>query len=257
LDAGTVANKIGFVGTIINSGRNSSKYAKYLPYNPFENIKIKRPKRGKAGKKRLPFSDSELKIIFGSDIYTRGVRPRGGAGEAAAWIPAIAYLTGMRLEEIATLKAHQFQLDALGNPYIHTEDGKNENSSDRDVPIHPMLVEAGLLDYVKSCQDRLFPKLKCENEAQSAAYSKWYGRHLDSLGITASSKVFHSFRHLFKDMCSNIKLEDSVVDQICGHEPGTVGRKYGVGKRTDVMAELIALVKPPVPLPKIYPPIQK
>jgi integrase len=108
----TVANKIGFVGTLINSGRNSSQFAKHLPHNPFENIKIKEAKRGKADKKRLPFSDAELKSIFGSTIYTEGVRPEGGAGEAAAWMPAVAYLTGMRLEEIALLKASQFHVDA-------------------------------------------------------------------------------------------------------------------------------------------------
>jgi integrase len=256
LAPGTVANKIGFVGTLINSGRNSSQFAKHLPHNPFENIKIKESKRGKADKKRLPFSDAELKLIFSSSIYTAGVRPQGGAGEAAAWIPAIAYLTGMRLEEIALLKTSQFHTDAQGVPYIHTDDGKNDNSADRDVPIHPMLIKAGLLDYVKGCPGRLFPKVQCTNEAQSAAFSKWYGRYLDTLGITAKSKVFHSFRHLFKDLCRNAGMDDSAIDQICGHEPGTVGGRYGSGRRIDVLAGLIATIKPPVALPKITPPLK-
>lgn len=251
LAPGTVANKVGFVGTLFNSGRNHAKFAKYLPHNPFEDIKIKQSKRGKTGKKRLPFTDAELKTIFGSAVYTEGHRPDGGGGEAAAWIPAIAYLTGMRLEEIATLHVRQFHVDARGNHYIHTEDGKNENSSDRDVPIHPGLMAAGLLDYVKSCRGRLFPKVKCVNEVQSKAYSQWYGRYLDSLGITSKSKVFHSFRHLFKDLCRNAGLDDSAIDQVCGHEPGTVGGKYGSGRRVDVLAELIARVSPPVALPHI------
>lgn len=252
--AGTVANKIGFVGTIFNSGRNHAKYASHLPHNPFDKIKVKRARRGKAGEKRLPFTDAELKILFSSDIYTKRARPIGGGGEAAAWIPALAYLTGMRLEEIAVLRARQFLVDAQGNHYIHTEDGKNENSADRDVPLHPALIEAGLLDYVQSCSDRLFPKVKCSNEVQSKAYSQWWGRYLDKLRITAKSKVFHSFRHLFKDLCRNIGLDDSTIDQICGHEPGTVGGKYGSGRRIDVLAGLIAQIVPPVALPRITPP---
>jgi integrase len=250
--AGTVRNKIGFVGTLFNAGRNHARFARHLPHNPFEDIKIKEAKRGRAGKKRLPFSDAELTLIFSSAIYTARQRPAGGGGEAAAWIPAIAYLTGMRLEEIATLKARQFHVDAKGHPYIHTEDGKNQNSSDRDVPIHPALVDAGLLDYVKTCSGRLFPKVKCTNEVQSKAYSQWWGHYLDKLGITAKSKVFHSFRHLFKDLCRNAGLDDSAIDQICGHEPGTVGGKYGAGRRIDVLAGLVAQIVPPVAVPRIF-----
>ncbi|WP_184415143.1 site-specific integrase [Rhodocyclus tenuis] len=263
LAASTVANKIGFVGTLISAGSNSAEYAKYLPHNPFANIKIKQAKRGKADQKRQPFSDEELVTIFGAPIYTVGFRPLGGGGEAAAWIPAIAYLTGMRLEEIALLKTSQFHTDAKGNHYIHTdakgnhyihtEDGKNENSADRDVPLHPDLIAAGLLDYVKTCSGRLFPKVKCDNEVQSKAYSQWYGRYLSKLGITAKSKVFHSFRHLFKDLCRNARMDDSAIDQICGHEPGTVGGRYGKGRRIDVPAGLMAKIVPPERLPAIVP----
>lgn len=248
---GTVANKIGFIGTIFNSGLDSTKFAKHLPPNPFADIKVKTPKKGLADTKRRPFRDDELKAIFGSPVYTAGFRPRGGGGEAAAWIPAIAYLTGARLEEIAVLKTSQFHVDAQGNHYFHVEDAKNENSADRDVPIHAALIEAGLLDYVKSCSGRLFPKVKCTSEVQSKAYSQWYGRYLDKLGITAKSKVFHSFRHLFKDMCRNAGLDDSAIDQICGHEPGTVAGKYGDGRRIDVLAGLMNKVVPPVSVPKI------
>jgi integrase len=253
LAPGTVSNKIGFVGTLINAARDSAEYAKHFPHNPFEHIKVKRAKRGKSDAKRQPFTDAELKAIFGSSIYTEGYRPRGGCGEAAAWIPAIAYLTGMRLEEIATLHRRQFHVDNAGNPFIQTEDGKNENSANREVPLHPALIDAGLLDYVESCSGRLFPKVNSTGEIQSKAYSQWYGRYLGSLGITAKSKVFHSFRHLFKDLCRNVDLDDSAIDQICGHEPGTVGGKYGKGRRVDVLARLVARITPPVALPKITP----
>ncbi|MDM0024628.1 site-specific integrase [Variovorax saccharolyticus] len=252
LHASTVANKIGFLGTIMNAGRNSTRYAKHLGSNPFENIKIKKEIRGIKNSKRLPFSDADLLCIFSSDIYAKGDRPKGGGGEAAAWIPAIAYLSGANLEEIAVLRAEQFHVDAQGNPYFQIGDSKNSNRANRQVPIHPALVDAGFLDYVRSRNGRLFPKVTSQREEQSASFSKWFGRHLDSLRITEKSKVFHSFRHLFKDLCRNAGLDDSAIDQICGHEPGTVGGKYGDGRRIDVLAGLLAQVVPPVPLPRIH-----
>lgn len=252
LAPGTISNKIGFLATIINSGLDSGKYGTLLKHNHFGGVRVKKSKKGEADKKRRPFSDADLKVIFGSRIYTDNHRPLGGGGAAAAWIPAIAYLSGANLEEIAALTTSQFHVDARGNHYFQVGASKNENRADREVPIHPDLIEAGLLEYVKSCSGRLFPKVNAAGEVQSAAFSKWFGRHLDALHITAKSKVFHSFRHLFKDLCRNAGLDDSAVDQICGHEPGSEGGRYGEGRRIDVLAGLLATVKPPVKLPQIF-----
>lgn len=95
----TIANKPGFVGTLFSTGRDSPTLIKRLPEHPIANIKIKRARRGTAGKKRQPFTDAELKTIFNNPSYIEGKRPASGAGEACVWIPAIAYLNGMRLEE--------------------------------------------------------------------------------------------------------------------------------------------------------------
>lgn len=155
LSLGTIANKLGFIGTLFKAGRNTAHLASQLPENPFGDITVKRAKRGNADKKRLPFSDSDLKTIFSSPIYTQGERPEGGAGEACVWVPAIAYLTGMRLEEIATLTRSQFRSDAKGNHYIHVLASKTDGGANRDVPIHPEQIKAGLLNYVSLCADRL------------------------------------------------------------------------------------------------------
>ena len=93
LSLGTIANKLGFIGTLFKAGRNTAHLASQLPENPFGDITVKRAKRGNADKKRLPFNDSDLKTIFSSPIYTQGERPEGGAGEACVRVPAIAYLT--------------------------------------------------------------------------------------------------------------------------------------------------------------------
>ena len=80
-------------------------------------------------------------------------------------------------------------------------------SSQRDVPLHPELIRCGFLEYVENRRkkpgDRLFPELDRGSDGKwSSAYSKWMGRYLrETIGITDSRKVFHSFRHTFKDAC--------------------------------------------------------
>ncbi len=61
----------------------------------------------------------------------------------------------MRLEEIATLTRSQFRSDAKGNHYIHVLASNTDRGANRDVPIHPEQIKAGLLNYVSLWADRL------------------------------------------------------------------------------------------------------
>ena len=51
---------------------------------------------------RAHLEKSHLATIFSSSIYSDGHRPIAGGGEAAYWIPFLAAMTGMRLEEIGS-----------------------------------------------------------------------------------------------------------------------------------------------------------
>jgi hypothetical protein len=57
----------------------------------------------KRRKRRLPFDAQDLKVIFGSEVYTQHRRSRGRSGEATYWIPVMMFYTGARPEEIAGL----------------------------------------------------------------------------------------------------------------------------------------------------------
>jgi hypothetical protein len=60
-------------------------------------------------------------------------------------------------------------------------------------------------------------------------------------GITDSRKVFHSFRHGFKDGARAVMPEEH-HDAITGHSNGSVGRSYGQGVPLRVLAESMAKV---------------
>ncbi|MDP2846943.1 MAG: hypothetical protein Q8O35_01985, partial [Humidesulfovibrio sp.] len=66
----------------------------YMEHNPATGIKVDVGKVKE--KKRLPYSVEDLNLIFRFPIFTEGTRPRGGAGEAAKWLPILALFTGAR-----------------------------------------------------------------------------------------------------------------------------------------------------------------
>ncbi len=71
----------------------------------------------------------------------------------------------------------------------------------------------------------------------TAAWSKKINRIFRDLGITDRRKVFHSFRHNFKDACRRAGIQEAVHDALTGHSNGSVGRNYGLGYRVAELAE--------------------
>ena len=79
-------------------------------------------------------------------------------------------------------------------------------SSLRAIPIHPELLRIAFLAFVDhrravdGQRARLFPDMQQNSKRNhGAAFSKWFGRHKQSLGIDNRNSVSHSFRHGFKD----------------------------------------------------------
>lgn len=200
---------------------------------------------------RLPYSIEDLNIIFSSPIYTEGKRPRAGAGEASYWIPLIGLYTGARMEEIGQLTRSDIR--QTGDVwYFHISNEGEETSvknknSNRDVPIHPELIRLGFLKYVESHDPgtSIFPKLsRIKGRQLTHNYSKWWGNWCRlELGITDTRKVFHSFRHAFKDACRNSGIPREIHDAFTGHVGSDVGSTYGVGHSVKTLGEAMGRVR--------------
>lgn len=182
----------------------------------------------------------ELNVLFSSPVFSLGERPRGGRGEAAFWLPILALYTGARLGELAPLTASNIRLDeGTGIPFIEiTEDEERgaslkTRSSRRIVPIHPQLKALGFLELVASRREegdrtQLFPLLEPgPHGGFGEAWSKWFHRYIRSIGIENKDRVFHSFRHTFKDALRGAGVSEDVHDALTGHSGGGVGRRYG------------------------------
>uniref|UniRef100_A0A832M0W9 Site-specific integrase n=1 Tax=Oscillatoriales cyanobacterium SpSt-402 TaxID=2282168 RepID=A0A832M0W9_9CYAN len=176
--------------------------------------------------------------------------PRDNDHPEKYWIPLIAMYQGMRLDEACQLHLEDI-LDVEGLPCFDINDAGDRNvktrSSKRIVPIHPNLVELGLLDYVRQRQElealQLWENIKPDKLGDWGKwFGNWYGR-FNRKHVTADPlKVFHSFRHTVADTLKQAGVAEGIIAEILGHanQSITTGR-YGKRYRPQVLME--ALVK--------------
>ena len=176
----TVRKHRGMIRTLFATAIAESMLEK----NPADGVRIIEPSIEDPG--RADYGLEDIRKILECPIYTRGTRPRGGGGEAAAWLPLMGLYTGARLEELCQLSVEDVAEEA-GIPYLIITDqrpNKRVKSKDsrRPVPIHPLLVEAGFLRYVERIRRQgkewIFPNLHSDCKGKrSGNWSKWWGRY--------------------------------------------------------------------------------
>ncbi len=226
----TVVKNFGLIKSMFELGYRND----LIGANPFKDIKLVKPAR--RDKPRLAFTPEDLKLIFDSAVFTKGQRPIGGAGDAAVWVPLIGMMTGMRLEEIGQLRGSDIKQQE-GIWYIDLDHAPEEgrwlknDSSRRQIPIHPKLIDLGLIKKFSGLSGKIFPLLKSSGDRQlTASWSQWFGRYLrQDVGITDKRKTFHSLRHTFKDLCRDAGVPKELHDRLTGHVSSDVGDGYGSG----------------------------
>jgi integrase len=234
----TVQKWLNALRSVLSWGKSEG----YLAVNPAEGITVSTKADPEDG--RQPYSAEDLRTLFSRDAC-EARKDRS----ADTWLPWLALYTGARLEELGQLRVSDVR-EEEGVHYFAIEagDGKKlkTRSSRRRIPIHPELIRLGFItfaeDQSKAGHERLFPELRATSYGSvTAAWSKYWGRHARSLGITDKRKTFHSFRHGWKDAARAVMPEEH-HDAITGHANGSVGRSYGRGVPLKVLAESMARI---------------
>jgi integrase len=113
------------------------------------------------------------------------------------------------------------------------------------IPLHPDVVARGFLEYVKSqpAGGMLFSGLKpCPKGRYSTNFAKRWASYLrNEVGLDSSASPSHGFRHTFKTLSRDAKIQTEVHDAITGHAGEGVGRTYGETS-LKVMAEELARI---------------
>lgn len=218
--------------------------------------------------KRKPFSADQLQKIFAAPIFRGCVDDENGYAVPGSnrptrgrfWIPIIGLHSGLRLNEACQLDTADVRMVEGRLCFIITtasEHGANDKrlktlSSERIVPVHPVLLDLGLAAYVRarrSANDpKLFPELQPRHGLYSHLFSKWFARFLISCGAAERRTCYHSFRHSFRDACRAARLDRDIVMVLGGwssasDSSGSVSDSYGRGHSPAALYDAIAQVK--------------
>lgn len=233
----TVNNRLRKLSAFMNWCKTNG----YIQDNPLTGLKMM---TGSAKEARLSFEQRDLTALLDLNALKTEARKHPWR----YWIPLLGRYTGARLEELCQLRVDDF-VEQQGIQCIRVDDsseGQNlkNTSSRRMLPVHPLLVEEGLLRHVESARNsgthRLFPELEPVRGKLGHAPSKWFGRYKVKRGIDDNKKTFHSFRHTLIDDLRDAGVQDSLIKRIVGHEDSAV--TFGVyGSRTPLKAMLEAL----------------
>ena len=247
ITAVTVNNRLRKLSAFMNWCKSNG----YVADNPLVGLKVM---TGSAKEARLSFEQHDLTALLNLEALKAEARKHPWR----YWLPLLGRFTGARLEELCQLHVADF-ITMQGVNCIRIDDGhesqKLKNSSSRrTLPVHPALIQLGLLDYVNNQRtqnsDRLFPELEPVRGKLGHAPSKWFSRYRIKMGITDPKKTFHSFRHTMIDDLRDAGVQDSLIKRIAGHEDSAV--TFGVyGSRVPIKAMVEALGHLSLPAPAL------
>ncbi|MFZ6673711.1 tyrosine-type recombinase/integrase [Undibacterium sp. Xuan67W] len=173
------------------------------------------------------FSQDDLQHIFKPATYLAQKNPTD------FWLPLLGLHTGGRIGELCQLRIEDInQIDQIWAIAITDEDECQRlktPAAKRTIPIHPKLIEIGFLNFVEDMKQfggMLFPYLTPNAFGNfSETPSERFGKYLDSLQLTDSKKVFHSFRSTSNNALKKAGVSEETRCQFIGHEHETTNSK--------------------------------
>ena len=209
-----------------------------IDYDPFTicnwtNDEVKALKQSEGRRTRRAWDD-RIYSLWNSRIYQE---PLKDIGDPMFWAPLIARFMGLRMEEILQLGPDDFGSDK-GISYLRIQNtiinGVKTLSSERTLPVHPQLIELGLLKLValRKNEDhiRLFPFLNRGKQkgAFSANFSKNFGYYRRTNDCYWPGLDFHALRTTFHHDLLGDDKSDAIRCRLMGHTYTDEGdRSYG------------------------------
>ena len=162
------------------------------------------------------------------------------------WVPLIAMLSGLRLNEACQLfKNDIYEIDDIYCFDVNDDDPKKRLkslSAKRKIPIHPILIKLGFLEYVKKVKTKhIWHNLTFNDKnGYGHLFQKWFQR-INRKKITKDpKKTFHSFRHSFTDNLKQKGISGQLISEIVGHSTDSITmNRYGKSYNLEIMLEAI------------------
>jgi integrase len=160
----------------------------------------------------------------------------------------IGMYSGMRREEICQLSASDIkEVDGIWCFDVNDDTGKSTKtkSSVRVVPIHPELIELGLVDFVsaKNNKEENLWGFSQWKGTWGKQFGNWWSIHFNRKYVTTDPlKTFHSFRHTVANHLKQKDVQESQIAELLGHTQDSITMSR-YGKRYQPKVLLDALMK--------------
>ena len=155
---------------------------------------------------------------------------------AIRWCPFLCLYTGCRIGEVTQLRREDVTLiDGVHILNIMPEAGTVKAGGSRYVPIHSRLIELGFIAFVEASprgplffdpdtrrhQDAVTP----QSQLMAGKVNRWARTH--GLSDGRLTKPLHALRHRFMTCARRAGIEEQYAEQIAGHGPKGMNRRYG------------------------------
>jgi len=236
----------------------------FVANNVWTASKLKAPKaKFSKAKPRRPFKAEEARRVL-IHIKTSN-HPQFARETIDRWAPWIAAYHGLRIQEASQLKVADFALRDGVQALQITDAGEGQRaktqSTVRWVPLHPRLIEEGLLDLVEerraSGEDvfvlrywhryrkRIVDLEEDSRGRVSGAYSKRFASLLDRLSLSDPGLVFHSWRHRLQDVADTVGIPESHRRYLTGRANKNAAEgAYGEGAALGALLESLSKLDP-------------
>lgn len=232
LDSRTVDNHTLVLNKFMGWAQDSGYYHEghVLP-TAKQVIVSKKARRQRAMKSNPAYTIEQLKTVFDPKVFHPKLAHH-------FWPPLIALFTGGRRREIAQLLLSDFFVTEGIHAMSINMDGDETQSlkteaAKRTIPVHPVLIELGLLDYLNDVKalglsNEVFPGISANaNGEKGNAVGHSWARQLEAVGIKQTSlHTYHSFRSTAITVLKKAKVPIDMRSQLVGHEFDHVGEGY-------------------------------
>ena len=247
-------------------GRISSFFAwayrvGHIDRNPADGIKFCRKNKVRPDEQRKAYTRNDLNKLV--DAYVQQEEADNlklATSPERFWLPFISLYSGMRLNEICQLHVNDIEQDSDSKIWYFNVDGSDDDSKTvktasgrRLIPVHPVLISLGFLEYhasiVASNKPRLWMGLTKSVRGYHRNFAYWFLGHNKAKGflrkyVTMDDKLnFHSFRHTFVNELKQGMVDKLIVAEIAGHSNrgetfGRYGKPYELKIKLDAMKVL-------------------
>ncbi len=232
LSVKTVNMRLIEVATLFNWAVNNNLVGSH----PFKNAVLKIQQNDDT--ERPAISDDDIRKIIEN-------LPKSAEEPSKYWVPLIACFTGMRQSEIAQLDGEDI-VDRDGIWCIDINDRgdkrlKNGNAR-RIVPLHPMLLRAGLVEFAKKRSgQKMLADVIPYNGKYGHQVSKDFAKYRALIGVEGDGQTFHGIRHSVISKLWSAGIPEAHTAAVVGHQRGERESYIRYAKKNDLRPLLAAI----------------